>query len=163
MRLHCTAAAVSLISARHTACLSSRSLPVRLHNHHHRCLCALRSTSAASEEPDGVVYAPAGQKAQGGLVYFVSTPIGNLEDITLRAMNILRTADVVASEDTRHTGRLLQLLGIERKGQLLSHHEHNAQRRVPKLVSLARVRWALLFKQTTHIVLLRFSRRSTNC
>jgi 16S rRNA (cytidine1402-2'-O)-methyltransferase len=66
---------------------------------------------------------------------------GNLEDITLRAMNILRTADIVASEDTRHTGRLLQLLGIERKGQLLSHHEHNAQRRVPELVSLARVRW----------------------
>jgi 16S rRNA (cytidine1402-2'-O)-methyltransferase len=78
----------------------------------------------------------------------VQTTIGNLEDITLRAMNILRTADVVASEDTRHTGRLLQLLGIERKGQLLSHHEHNAQRRVPELVSLARVRWALLFKCT---------------
>jgi hypothetical protein len=76
MRLHSTAAAMSLLSARHTACLSSRSLPVRLHNHHHRCLCALRSTSAASEEPDGVVYAPAGQKAEGGLVYFVSTPIG---------------------------------------------------------------------------------------
>jgi hypothetical protein len=80
------------------------------------------------------------QTTQPGHVYFVSTPIGNLEDITVRACNILRTADILAAEDTRHTGSLLKLLGIERQGQLLSHHEHNASQRVPELISLARVR-----------------------
>ncbi|CAM9846639.1 unnamed protein product, partial [Choristocarpus tenellus] len=53
-------------------------------------------------------------------------------------MNILRSADLVASEDTRTTGRLLQLLGVERTGRLVSHHEHNLRRRVPEIVQAAR-------------------------
>ncbi|CAM9990924.1 unnamed protein product [Scytosiphon promiscuus] len=78
------------------------------------------------------------QVANPGTVYFVATPIGNLEDITLRAINILRTADVIAAEDTRTTGSLLKLLGVERKGKLVSHHDHNTRRRVPEIVEAAR-------------------------
>ncbi|CAM9476396.1 unnamed protein product [Hapterophycus canaliculatus] len=78
------------------------------------------------------------QVANPGTVYFVATPIGNLEDITLRAINILKTADVIAAEDTRTTGSLLKLLGVERKGKLVSHHGHNTRRRVPEIVEAAR-------------------------
>ena len=55
-------------------------------------------------------------------------------------MNILRTADVIAAEDTRTTGSLLKLLGVERKGRLVSHHDHNTKRRVPEIVDAARYR-----------------------
>lgn len=75
---------------------------------------------------------------RGGHIYYVSTPIGNLEDITLRAVRTLREADVIASEDTRVTAALLRHLGIGRK-QLISHHEHNLARAVPKVLdALAR-------------------------
>ncbi|KAG5190486.1 tetrapyrrole methylase [Tribonema minus] len=53
-------------------------------------------------------------------------------------MNILRTADILATEDTRHTGRLLQLLGISRSGRMLSHHQHNTRTRVPELIDAAK-------------------------
>jgi 16S rRNA (cytidine1402-2'-O)-methyltransferase len=56
----------------------------------------------------------------------VPTPIGNLEDITLRALRVLREADVIACEDTRSTGQLLKQYGIEPK-QLMSNHEANEQ------------------------------------
>ena len=62
----------------------------------------------------------------GGHVYFVSTPIGNLEDITLRAVRTLRQADVIASEDTRHTAGLLRYLGVGKKTHI-SHREDNAR------------------------------------
>ena len=58
-----------------------------------------------------------------GRLYIVATPIGNLGDITTRAVEVLRTVDRVIAEDTRHSGRLLAHLGIERP--LLSLHEHN--------------------------------------
>jgi 16S rRNA (cytidine1402-2'-O)-methyltransferase len=70
-----------------------------------------------------------------GVIYLVATPLGNLEDITLRALQTLREADLVACEDTRHTGRLLRHFEIEKP--LLSYHEHNEARRADELVARA--------------------------
>ena len=72
-----------------------------------------------------------------GTVYIVGTPIGNLDDLTLRAARTLREVDVVASEDTRRTAVLLRHLGASPKKQL-SHHEHNARAASARVVELAR-------------------------
>lgn len=61
-----------------------------------------------------------------GALYVVATPIGNLADISLRALHVLQLADAVACEDTRHTGQLLRAYGLPSK-PLLSVHEHNEQ------------------------------------
>jgi 16S rRNA (cytidine1402-2'-O)-methyltransferase len=66
----------------------------------------------------------------------VPTPIGNLEDITLRALRILDEADLVACEDTRRTGRLLAHHGI--RNSLVAYHEHNEDRLAPELAERAR-------------------------
>ena len=58
-----------------------------------------------------------------GTLYLVATPIGNLEDITLRALRLLREVNLIAAEDTRHTGRLLAHYEIDTPQ--LSYHEHN--------------------------------------
>jgi 16S rRNA (cytidine1402-2'-O)-methyltransferase len=61
-----------------------------------------------------------------GALFVVATPIGNLADITLRALHVLALVDAVACEDTRHTQQLLRAYGIERPGaQLLAVHQHN--------------------------------------
>ena len=67
-----------------------------------------------------------------GTLYVVATPIGNLEDITLRALRILREVDVIAAEDTRRTARLLAHHGISTP--TISFHEHNTRSRLPQLV-----------------------------
>ena len=67
------------------------------------------------------------------MLTIVPTPIGNRQDITLRALEALQTADVVAAEDTRHSGMLLQHLGI--KKPFVSLHEHNEAARVEELAS----------------------------
>jgi 16S rRNA (cytidine1402-2'-O)-methyltransferase len=72
-----------------------------------------------------------GSKPVAGL-YLVATPIGNLGDITQRALTVLQAADVVACEDTRVTGKLLSLLGLSAK--LTPYHEHNADRAGPALI-----------------------------
>lgn len=69
------------------------------------------------------------------MLYLVGTPIGNMEDITLRALETLRSVDVVASEDTRKTGLLLKRHDI--KKPLISFHEHNEEQAVRRVLGLA--------------------------
>ncbi|MCY3714246.1 MAG: 16S rRNA (cytidine(1402)-2'-O)-methyltransferase [Gemmatimonadetes bacterium] len=68
------------------------------------------------------------------MLYLVATPIGHLDDITLRALEILRGVDTVLSEDTRRTGRLLKRYGIS--ARQMSYHEHNEQRAVPRALAV---------------------------
>ena len=68
-----------------------------------------------------------------GILYVVATPIGNLEDITFRAVRILREADLIACEDTRHTRKLLDHYGIHKPA--VSYHEHNEETRAVELVA----------------------------
>jgi len=68
-----------------------------------------------------------------GVLYIVATPIGNLEDITLRAVRVLREADVIACEDTRQTRKLLDHAGISKP--LVSYHEHNEIPRSAELIT----------------------------
>ena len=72
-----------------------------------------------------------------GTLYLVAVPIGNLEDITLRALRVLKTADRIACEDTRSTGKLLSLLGIERR-PLMAVHDHNEGERIDSILAALR-------------------------
>ena len=69
-----------------------------------------------------------------GQLFIVATPIGNLEDITQRALRVLREADLIACEDTRHTRKLLNHFGIDTK--TISYHEHNERERAEELCEL---------------------------
>ena len=69
-----------------------------------------------------------------GTLYLVATPIGNLSDITHRALQVLHDADLIACEDTRHTKKLLNHYGINTR--TISYHEHNEQQRAAELIDL---------------------------
>jgi 16S rRNA (cytidine1402-2'-O)-methyltransferase len=68
-----------------------------------------------------------------GCLYIVATPIGNLEDISLRALRVLQQVNAIAAEDTRHTGKLLQHFQI--KTPQVSYHHHNRHSRIPELIA----------------------------
>jgi 16S rRNA (cytidine1402-2'-O)-methyltransferase len=104
-------------------------LPVRQEHDEERDEAALRRTVArASESLSELIARP----LPPGL-YLVATPIGNLADISLRALAILVRADLIAAEDTRHSKKLLSHFGIA--GEMTPYHEHNAERERPKLLA----------------------------
>jgi 16S rRNA (cytidine1402-2'-O)-methyltransferase len=83
---------------------------------------------------DAAVHEDAGRERMAAL-YVVATPIGNLKDVTLRALEVLRQVDVIAAEDTRVTARLLDHYGIASR-KLIALHEHNERRTAPHLIEL---------------------------
>jgi 16S rRNA (cytidine1402-2'-O)-methyltransferase len=83
-------------------------------------------------DPSTLPQAPGGRGTASGTLFVVATPIGNLEDITLRALRILREVTLVAAEDTRRTGNLLRHYHIDTP--LISLHEHNEDQRIGPLV-----------------------------
>jgi len=91
-----------------------------------------RDKSSAEAQPTQTT---GGSKLLPGLT-LVATPIGNLDDITLRAIKVLKAADLVACEDTRVTGKLMSLLGIS--ASLTPYHEHNAEKARPALIAKMR-------------------------
>ena len=73
-----------------------------------------------------------------GKLYLVATPIGNLDDITIRALNILKEVDIIAAEDTRHTLKLLNHFEI--KNKLISNHRHNENEKEDVLINYLKER-----------------------
>lgn len=89
-------------------------------------LAAARDAASAQHYPQGALYV-------------VATPIGNLADISLRALHVLQLVDVVACEDTRHTQQLLRAYGMDRRpAQLLALHQHNEAQASDQVVALLR-------------------------
>ena len=76
-----------------------------------------------------------------GILYVVGTPIGNLEDMTFRGVRILQTVDLIAAEDTRHTGKLLQHFQIQTPQ--VSYHDHNRRSRIPELIQKLQIGQAI--------------------
>jgi 16S rRNA (cytidine1402-2'-O)-methyltransferase len=88
--------------------------------------------SKSSKMPSRSQGNPGPRRAPTGRLFVVATPIGNLDDITIRALDVLGAVAVVAAEDTRHTARLLSRHKIQ--ARLVSYHEHNEQERAAQLL-----------------------------
>lgn len=93
----------------------------------------LATFCSASQVPDPIIEQDSSKRGplKPGL-YLVGTPIGNLEDITLRALRVLKSADVILSEDTRHSGKLLRHYNISTP--LLSYHKFNESQREQRVL-----------------------------
>src|SRR5687767_13978318 len=96
-------------------------------------LQAWRSVAELGERSSKQWYNNLPSIAMSGTLFVVATPIGNLEDVTLRALRVLQTDDLIAAEDTRRTARLLAHHGIPTP--TLSFHQHNTRSRMPQLIS----------------------------
>ena len=97
------------------------------------CSALLRDFFARQRDRDEVEpAAPVQPPSTSGVLFLVPTPIGNLEDMTLRAVKTLREVDVIVCEDTRHTSPLLKKYDVPRK-TLLSYHEHNERERATEI------------------------------
>lgn len=70
------------------------------------------------------------------MLYIIATPIGNIRDITLRAMDILETIDYLLCEDTRHTGMLLKNLGVRNNPKLISFYDEVEEQKIPQVIEL---------------------------
>jgi 16S rRNA (cytidine1402-2'-O)-methyltransferase len=92
-----------------------------------------RSVSQLGERSSSQWYNNLPSTAMPGTLFVVATPIGNLEDVTLRALRVLQAVDLIAAEDTRRTARLLSHHGITTP--TLSFHQHNTRGRLPQLIS----------------------------
>ncbi len=92
--------------------------------------------TSAPLQPNGLPQQTSSADVTPGTLYIVGTPIGNLEDMTFRAVRILRQVDLIAAEDTRHTGKLLHHFQIDTPQ--MSYHAHNNRYRVPELLQRLR-------------------------
>src|SRR5687768_462937 len=90
-------------------------------------------SAASIEERTSPEWYNKSRSMSAGTLFVVATPIGNLEDITLRALRVLKEADVIAAEDTRRTAKLLAHHVIATS--TLSFHEHNSRSRIPRLLA----------------------------
>lgn len=96
---------------------------------------ATRSARSPEEPPRRIAASIEAQTLESGL-YLVATPIGTARDITLRALDVLNSADLLAAEDTRVMRHLLDIHGVPLRGRrILSHHDHNADRSQPALMA----------------------------
>lgn len=95
-------------------------------------MAEIRSSSSAASETQGISADEPGRIKAG--LYIVATPIGNLGDITKRSLDTLKAVDVIACEDTRITGKLLNAFLI--KKPMIAYHEHSASGRLPQLLQM---------------------------